>query len=331
MRTAIPLTALAIGLACSPFTAPAHARARVFVASYGNDNNPCTFGSPCKTFQNAVNVVDPGGEVTAIDSAGFGPIIINKSVTITSPDGVEAGIVPVAGGDAIDVNAGLTDAVVLRGLTLNGSGIAYNGIVFNSGANLTVANCVAQNFVYAGNDQTGNGILIQPTSNMVMDFTITNTTTSNNGAFGILYLPPSGSPLVNGVIDHVIATANNHGGIDINSGLTTGSSLTYVTISNSVASKNNNSGGTGIFIANTVSGSPFLFVSIDNVSANLNFRGLDVEGSAFAQLSRSVIAGNANEGVINKSSTLFTYQNNQINGNGDDISGFSLNTSRVLR
>jgi len=43
----------------------------VFVASYGNDANPCTFGSPCKTFQQAVNVVDAGGEVTAIDSAAL--------------------------------------------------------------------------------------------------------------------------------------------------------------------------------------------------------------------------------------------------------------------
>ena len=93
MHTAIPLTVLATALACSLATAPAHARARVFVASYGDNNNPCTFGSPCKTFQQAVTVVDAGGEVTAIDSAGFGPINITKAVTITSPDGVEAGVV----------------------------------------------------------------------------------------------------------------------------------------------------------------------------------------------------------------------------------------------
>jgi len=45
MRTAIPLTVLAAALACSLASAPAHARARVFVASYGNDANPCTFAS----------------------------------------------------------------------------------------------------------------------------------------------------------------------------------------------------------------------------------------------------------------------------------------------
>jgi len=49
MRSAIPLTALATVLARLLTSAPAHARARVFVASYGNDSNPCTFLSPCKT------------------------------------------------------------------------------------------------------------------------------------------------------------------------------------------------------------------------------------------------------------------------------------------
>jgi len=121
IRTAIVIAA-ALAFVTTLQVAPAHAqRARVFVASYGDDTNPCTFGSPCKTFQRAVNVVAYGGEITAIDSAGFGPITINKSVTITSPDGVEAGIVPTAGGNAITINAGGA-TVVLRGLTLEGSG-----------------------------------------------------------------------------------------------------------------------------------------------------------------------------------------------------------------
>src|SRR5215469_5845648 len=79
MCTQLTLALLAAAFACSLGTAPANARARTFVASYGNDANPCTFGSPCKTFQVAVNAVDAGGEVTAIDSAGFGPINITRA------------------------------------------------------------------------------------------------------------------------------------------------------------------------------------------------------------------------------------------------------------
>jgi hypothetical protein len=190
----------------SSYSAPAHARARVFVASYGNDSNPCTFGSPCKTFQVAVNAVDAGGEVTAIDSAGFGPINITKAVTITSPDGVEAGIVPASGGDAIDITAGVTDAIVLRGLTLNGSGVGANGIVFNSGASLTVTNCVAQNL-------TADGVAIQPASGITTAI-ISNTHSLNNGANGIL-IRPTGSASVFFSIDKTTASKNNSNGIDV--------------------------------------------------------------------------------------------------------------------
>jgi len=127
MRTQLPLTLFAAALVYLLDATPAHARARVFVASYGNDANPCTFGSPCKTFQHAHDVVDASGEVTAIDSAGFGPINITKAVTITSPPGVEAGIVPnPPTADAIDISAGSSDVIELRGLTANGAGVGNN-------------------------------------------------------------------------------------------------------------------------------------------------------------------------------------------------------------
>src|SRR6516225_1550275 len=206
MRTPIPLNLLAAALACSLATASAHARARVFVASYGSDSNPCTFGSPCKTFQQAVNAVDAGGEVTAIDSAGFGPINITKAVTITSPDGVEAGIVASAGADAIDINAGPNDAIVLRGLTLNGSGGGSNGILFNSGGSLTVTNCMMQDFALGG-------IAIEPTSG-IADVVITNTIASNIGPKGLgvgIRFSSNGIATINAVVDHVVTTGNEYG------------------------------------------------------------------------------------------------------------------------
>src|SRR6516162_8229175 len=137
MLTRLPLALIATTLSCGLFTMPAQAqRARVFVASYGNDSNPCTFGSPCKTFQQAVNVVAVGGEVTAIDSAGFGPINITQAVTITSPDGVEAGIVPNPGGNAITINT--TGDVFLRGLTIEGNNSGVDGINESGGGTLGI-------------------------------------------------------------------------------------------------------------------------------------------------------------------------------------------------
>jgi hypothetical protein len=276
-------------------------RARVFVASYGSDSNACTFGSPCKTLQQAVNVVAAGGEVTAIDSAGFGPIIITQAVTITSPNGVEAGIVPTSGGNAITITAGPSDAVVLRGLTLNGGGVGYNGIVFNSGESLTVNNCVAQNFLYGGGI-TGNGILIQPTSGAV-NFAIVNTTVMNNGFAGILYSPQSGSPDTAGAIDHVLAAANGDG-IYING---QGSA----TISNSVANSNID---TGIRVDQGI-------VSIDNVNVSGNGNGIVAQSQVQMLLGRSTITGNGT-GILNNTSsnTFYTYTDNSINENTTDIS-----------
>ena len=199
-----------------------------------------------------------------IDSAGFGPINITKSVTITSPNGVEAGIVPVASGDAIDINAGPNDAIVLRGLTLNGSGVGGNGVVFNSGGSLTGTNCTAQNFT------DGSGILIGPTSGTV-DVVIINTITANvAGGLGAgIRLVASGDAIINAVIDHVVATGNDYGiAADPNS-----SGLTAVAISNSVASNNLI---TGIAGSSGISGG--LGVSIDNVTASGNSFGIAMAG-----------------------------------------------------
>ena len=326
MRTRIPFALLAAAFACSLGTAPAHARARVFVASYGDDANPCTFGSPCKTFQHAHDAVDAGGEVTAIDSAGFGPINITKALTITSPDGVEAGIVPTGAGDAIDINAGPNDVVVLRGLTLNGSGVGGNGIVFNSGGSLTVTNCTLQNFV-GPNPTGGNGILMQPTSGTI-DFTITNTTASNNSTFGIGYRPQAGTHNANGVIDHVVTNANGTGIFIFTGGA--GGGTTVVNVSNSIASDNAN--GTGVFVQN-ISSTP-INASIDNVNVSGNSIGVSVVGTANVVLGRSVITGNTT-GVDNSTqmNTFYTYKDNRINLNGTDFDsgGFPLNTTFALR
>ena len=279
-----------------------------FVASYGNDANPCTFGSPCKTFQQAVNAVDAGGEVTAIDSAGFGPIAITKAVTITSPDGVEAGIVPVASGDAIDINAGPNDAIVLRGLTLNGSGGGSNGILFNSGGSLTVTNCMMQDFALGG-------IAIEPTSG-IADVVITNTIASNIGPKGLgvgIRFSSNGIATINAVVDHVVTTGNEYGiSFTPNS-----SNPTTVAISNSVASNNSETG-----IAGAASSESNLFVSIDNVTASGNLFGIAMAGVARVVLGRSIITGNGT-GIENDTSpnSFFTYKDNRITGNSNlDIS-----------
>jgi len=321
MRTQLSFALIAAAFACSFHVAPAQARARTFVASYGNDSNPCTFLSPCRNFQQAVNVVDAGGEVTAIDSAGFGPISITKAVTITSPDGVEAGIVPVAGGDAIDISAGPSDAIVLRGLTLDGAGVGLNGIAFSTGSSVTITNCVVAHSAYNGHAATGNGILIQPPSGSAK-LTIANTIIANNANRGIYFLEPQffSAQTVNVVVDHVTVTGN-FVGLELPSF----AGGTVVAVSNTTVSSNFATGlavgGSGLYIIDNVT-------SVENGGV-----GIDAIGASTVLLSRSVIAGNL-VGIQNETSpnTFYTYGNNLIDFNSSaNIGNSPLNTSTHLQ
>jgi hypothetical protein len=271
--------ALLSAMLVSSYSAPANARARVFVASYGNDSNPCTFGSPCKTFQQAVNGVDAGGEVTAIDSAGFGPINITKAVTITSPSGVEAGIVPTAGGDAIDINAGPNDAVVLRGLTLNGSGGAF-GILFNSGASLTVENSAIRGF-------NTDGIKFIP-AGMTTKLFLSNSQVSGNGSSGI-FVYPSGTANTFVSLNHVETNNNGRWGTYVNGIATIGLGVIQAAISDSVSSGNGDTG----YYNNAYGTGQFVFMTIFRSVANFNQKGVVVDGTnATINISRSMVQFN---------------------------------------
>src|SRR6188472_4026685 len=131
----IALLALVIGI-LSPFlaSAPAHAQAtRTWVSGVGDDANPCSRTAPCKTFAGAISKTAAGGEIDALDPAGFGAVTITKSITI---DGTpfQAGVLA-SGTNGIIINAGANDVVVLRGLSVEGVSSALNGIrVMNAGA-----------------------------------------------------------------------------------------------------------------------------------------------------------------------------------------------------
>ena len=137
-----------LAFALAAFTAlPAFAAQRTFVASYGNDANAstnCSIAAPCRTFAASLPVTSNGGEVVALDSAGYGAITIVRSVTIIGPPGIHAGIT-VSGGTAVLVGAPPDSTVTLRGLeivnlTSGGSGI------YGSGANLRIENTSVDGF-----------------------------------------------------------------------------------------------------------------------------------------------------------------------------------------
>jgi hypothetical protein len=121
---------------------------RSAVSIHGNDANICTVPSPCRTFNKAVSVTNSGGEVIALDSGGFGPFTIDRAVTVRPVPGAYAGLAP-SSGAGVSVNAGATDDVILRGITINGLG-GDTGIDFTTGRSLHIENCSIDRLNFAG-------------------------------------------------------------------------------------------------------------------------------------------------------------------------------------
>ncbi len=164
MKIALLLAVLSVSLA----SLPAHAQAtRTWVSGVGDDANPCSRTAPCKTFAGAISKTAAGGQINVLDPGGFGAVTITKAITINS-EFVEAGVL-VSGTNAIIINAGVNDRVVLRGLDIEGLGTGLNGIRFLAGASLHVQKCMIRNF--RGAAPNGNGISFAPsgTSELFVD------------------------------------------------------------------------------------------------------------------------------------------------------------------
>src|SRR3981081_3457496 len=100
---------------------PAQAQAtRTWVSGVGDDANPCSRTAPCKTFAGAISKTAAGGEINALDPAGYGAVTITKAMTIDGGGGQVASVL-VSGTNGIVVAAGPNDAVSLRNLRSNAS------------------------------------------------------------------------------------------------------------------------------------------------------------------------------------------------------------------
>jgi hypothetical protein len=83
-----------------------------------------------------------------LDSAGYGPVTIAKSVSITAPTGIYAGISVFSGQTGVTVD-GSGIVVALRGLTINGQG-GLVGVSFVQGATLMIEDCEVANLIDTG-------------------------------------------------------------------------------------------------------------------------------------------------------------------------------------
>ena len=302
------LRAVAICLSLVPLGASA-ASVRTFVASTGTDSGACSRAAPCRSFAYAVTQTSPGGELDVLDSGGYGPVTITQGISIINDGNIASVSVP-ATQTGITVNAGATDTIVLRGLTVEGSNAGYNGITFFAGGRLVVRDCVLQNFATGGTFYQGNGILMQPQSG-APKISIVNTTVLNSKTVGIYLVPPTnGTATTLFDADNVSAIGNVNGFIISNPG---GGSV-VASVANSVASGNTDNG--------FAFGGGSVTATLDLSRASGNAAGVytTIDAQSKLYLSRSVLTGNST-GVKNVFGAILSFQDNRIAGNGTDVSG----------
>jgi hypothetical protein len=268
---------------------------RTWVSGVGDDANPCSRTAPCKTFAGAISKTAAGGEIDALDPAGYGAVTITKAITIDGGGGQVASVL-VSGTNGIVVQAGPSDVVILRNLRINGIGTGINGIRFLSGKDLNVENCFIFGF-------TTNGVDIALNQATAASAHIINTIIKNNGGVGVR-ATNAVTPAVGVLVDESHMILNNIG--------VEAAQHAHVTVSRSLASKN---AADGMKSDDAATSDAQLTVSFSD--SNLNNNGITATAGGTANVAFSNIGLNTTCGLNNAGGTsFFTFGNNRLTGTG---------------
>ena len=273
---------------------------RTWVSGVGDDANPCSRTAPCKTFAGAISKTATGGEIDALDSAGFGAVTITKSVTIDGSRGFIGGILS-AGTTGIIVNAPATAVVNIRNLSINGAGTGVFGIRILAVGTISIENCVIANM-------TSNGIQMNmangTNSNLFVKDTIIRTAETTVSR-GINIDPVSGSAGVQAVIDNVRLER-------MFVGLFAGPGA-IVSIRDSVVYGNTFAG----IMTQAAGGNAQM--NITNCVISHNAAGVQAgTGATITRISNSSVNNNSFKGLSVAGGTLVSFGNNSVFGNAAD-------------
>jgi hypothetical protein len=268
---------------------------RTWVSGVGDDANPCSRTAPCKTFAGAISKTAAGGEIDALDPAGYGAVTITKAITIDGGGGQVASVL-VSGTNGIVVQAGPSDVVILRNLRINGIGTGINGIRFLSGKDLNVESCYIFGF-------TTNGVDIALNQATAASAHILNTVIKNNGGVGVR-AANAVAPAVAVVVDSSSAILNNIG--------VEAAQHAHVTVSRSLVSKNTNDG-----LKSDDAATSDAQLTVSFTDSDLNKNDVTAAPGGTANVAFSNIGLNTTCGFNNAGGTsFFTFGNNRLTGTG---------------
>jgi hypothetical protein len=268
-------------------------------AQRGNDANAGTFAAPYREISKAILQASTGNTILVLDGGDYAQFTVNKSVTIVA-EGVLAEVSAAAaafGNTAVTVNAAATDVVVLRGLTIKGTGGTV-GISFSSGKELHVEKCTISNFVSTPDGFPGYGIQVNH-GLLTVEHTILRDNTS-----GINF---SSAPDARGIIHHcrIEGNGNPNGiGIQIGAGV-------QVTVTGSLVSGHADQ---GIYIRGAA-GSPIPLLTLTDTVITHNRIGIYADRTGQVHLTTSTVTLNSTGVFTLNNGVIYTAGNNSVIGN----------------
>lgn len=179
----------------------------IYVKDGGNDSLTCeSVTTACATLAGAMVRVAAGGEIVVIPPGNFGPVVINKSVSIIA-EPAPASIKGFLSGTSIRIDAGAAGVVHLKGLDIDGGVGAAVGILVASAQRVYISDCAIRNF---DGGTTTSGILVDNNVSGVQVFVDNCTLTDNS--FGVSASPEGGRSAVV-LLDRVRAEGNASAGV----------------------------------------------------------------------------------------------------------------------
>jgi hypothetical protein len=259
---------------------------RTWVSGVGDDANPCSRTAPCKTFAGAISKTAAVGEIDTLDPGGFGGVTITKSMTIDGTSGL-AGVL-VSGTNAIVINAGSSDVVILRNLDIDGIGTGIAGVYILAAGDVRIENCKIYGFQRGIDDRRSSG-----------DLFVTNTFVNDNSQTGILALSGGGSTL-NVTLERVQMHSNGNSGFAITGG-------GHASVIHSQATSN---GAHGFYADSGAS------IDLDDsISSNNVTSGVSSMSGATVRMSTTTVTHNGAGLATTPGSQILSYGNNRIAGN----------------
>jgi hypothetical protein len=277
---------------------------RTWVSGVGDDVNPCSRTAPCKTFAGAISKTAAGGEIDALDPAGYGAVTITKAITIDGGGGQVASVL-VSGTNGIVVQAGPSDVVILRNLRFNGIGTGINGIRFLSGRDLNVEDCYIFGF-------TTNAVDIALNQATPASVHVFHSVFKNNGGAGIRATNAI-APSVQVAVDFSEIALDNIG--------VEAASHSTVEINNSMISRAASDG----VKADSITGADSL---VDIAHSEIIFSGNGITSTAGSVVvGDSTVAYNTGTAFNKTTGGLFSYGDNRVHDNG--VVGTSLPVGKI--